>query len=116
MLAVPARIVAGGLEECLRALAGAAAPAAVPPGIPDDPRVRMAQESALRYLRWVAEGRIADRDPVATVADQYEVKRETVRDWIAAWSATSTASTADYLPDDVVRQMRVSGRQYRRFR
>lgn len=115
MLAVPALIVAGGLEECLRALAGAAAePERPSPGISGDPGARLAQEAAIRYLRWVADGRIADADPVATVADRYAVRRETVLDWIAAWSAISTASAAEYRPDDILRQMRIGGRQYRR--
>lgn len=118
MLAVPAQIVAGGLEECLRALnggqAGAAEPAAAPPAMPADPLVRAAQESAMRYLRWVEEGRIVDPHPIATVADQYQVKQEAVLRWIAAWLQTPTATTADYRPDDVVRQMKIGGRQYRR--
>lgn len=114
MLAVPAQIVEGGLEDCLRALAGDAQAAAAPPAMPADPLVRAAQESAMRYLRWVEEGRIVDPHPVATVAEQYQVKPEAVLRWIAAWAGTPTATTADYRPDDVARQMKIGGRQYRR--
>lgn len=111
MLAVPARIVEGGLEECLAELRRRSSAAGSPPA---DPRVKAAQESAMRYLRWVGEGRIEDTDPIATVAEQYEVKRETVESWIDAWSGTSTATQVEYRPDDVARQMKISGRQYRR--
>lgn len=111
MLAVPARIVEGGLDECLQDLR---CRSAVAEKLPVDPLVKVAQESAIRYLRWVGEGRIDDADPIATVAEQYEVKRETVESWIDAWSGTSTATQAEYRPDDVARQMKISGRQYRR--
>jgi hypothetical protein len=65
------------------------------------------------YLRWVADGKVTDGNAEATVADQYKVREETVRAWIDAWSDISLASHADYRPDDVVRQMKISGRQYR---
>jgi nucleoside 2-deoxyribosyltransferase len=126
MLAVPAQIVEGGLEDCLKALrgrlsVGAGAPSDLllpvkPSDLPEDPAIKSAQEAAIRYLRWVGDGRIGDRNPITTVADQYEVKPEAVQRWIDAWSETSTASEAEYRPDDVIRQMKIKGRQYRRLK
>lgn len=117
MIAVPARIVEGGLEDCLKALRSHSAGAeASLPLLPQEPRARAAQEAAMRYLRWVADGRISDPDPLATVAKQYEVGQETMRQWQAAWAAVPVASSPDYRPDDVVRLMMISGRQYRRLK
>jgi nucleoside 2-deoxyribosyltransferase len=113
MLAVPARIVAGGLEACLVALRGGAdADGQLSPEM-NNPRIRQAQEAAIRYLRWVDEGRIADASPIATVAEHYRLRPAAVERWVAAWAAVSLPSRADYEADDVVRQMKISGRQYR---
>ena len=126
MLAVPVQIVEGGLEECLKALRGRlsvveGAPSDLlmpvrPSGVPDDPVIKSAQEAAIRYLRWVGDGRINDQVPIKTVADQYEVKPETVQQWSDAWSEISTTSEVEYRPDDVIRQMKIKGRQYRRLK
>lgn len=126
MLAVPAQIVEGGLEECLKALRGHISviegspsdlPMPVKPsGVPDDPAINSAQEAAIRYLRWAGDGRISDQNPIETVAGQYEVKPETVQQWTDAWSEISTASQVEYRPDDVIRQMKIKGRHYRRFK
>jgi hypothetical protein len=59
------------------------------------------------------DGKITDGNAVATVADQYKVREEAVRDWIDVWSGNSLASNAALRPDDVARQMKISGRQYR---
>ncbi|MBA3033434.1 MAG: nucleoside 2-deoxyribosyltransferase [Gammaproteobacteria bacterium] len=126
MLAVPAQIVEGGLEECLKALrghisVGEGSPSDLlmpvkPSGVPGDPVIKSAQEAAIRYLRWVGDGRISDQNPITTVADQYEVKTETVQQWSDAWSGTSTDSGVEYLSEDVIRQMKIKGRQFRRFK
>jgi nucleoside 2-deoxyribosyltransferase len=126
MLAVPAQIVEGGLEDSLKALRGHLSVGAGSPsdlllpakasGVPEDPAIKGAQEAAIRYLRWVGDGRINDQNPITTVADQYEVKPEIVRQWSDAWSGTSTDSEIEYRPDDVIRQMKIKGRQYRRFK
>jgi nucleoside 2-deoxyribosyltransferase len=114
MLAVPAMIVEGGLEDCLKQLRGGnrgtRSPAA---NLPENPLARKAIEAAIRYLHWVEEGKIADGNAIATVADQYKIREETVREWLDAWSGISLVSHADYRPDDVARQMKMSGRQYR---
>jgi len=115
MLAVPALIVAGSLEDCLRQLRGGAREATAAK-LPDDPLARTAIEAAIRYLRWVADGRIVDGRAVATVAAQYKVGEEKVQSWIAAWSGIALAAHPDCRPDDIVRQMRISGRQFRSFR
>jgi nucleoside 2-deoxyribosyltransferase len=103
MLAVPTRIVAGGLADCLQTLREPS----------EDPRMRMAHEAAMRYLRWVADGRIEDRTPVTSIARQFRVAEEEVRQWIEAWSGIELPSPEDYLPEDVIRKMKISGRQYR---
>ncbi|MDP1605336.1 MAG: nucleoside 2-deoxyribosyltransferase [Rhodocyclaceae bacterium] len=114
MLAVPAMIVEGGLEDCLKQLRGGTRETATPAAnLPENPLARKAVEAAIRYLRWVADGKIDDGKAIATVADQYKVREETVQGWINGWSGISLASHADYRPDDVVRQMKISGRQFR---
>lgn len=70
-------------------------------------------EAAIRYLRWAEEGRVADTNAIATVVDQYKVKEEDVQAWIDAWSGIILVSHVDLRPDDVMRQMKISGRQYR---
>lgn len=116
MLAVPARIVEGGLEECLSHLRGGTLPAVAPAAsLPDNPAIRKTLEAAIRYLRWVADGKISDDHAVATVAEHYKVREEKVRGWVDAWSGVSLAAHADYRPDDVIRQMKISGRQFRSF-
>jgi hypothetical protein len=114
MLAVPAMIVVGGMEECLKQLRGGNRDSATPaPILPENPLARKAIEAAIRYLRWVEEGKIADTEAISTVAVQYKVREDTVREWLDAWSGISVALHADYRPDDVARQMKISGRQYR---
>jgi nucleoside 2-deoxyribosyltransferase len=114
MLAVPAMIIEGGLEECLKQLRGGNKDSSSPSAnLPENPLARKAIEAAIRYLRWVEEGKIDDSSAIATVADQYKVKDNAVRDWIDVWSGISLASHADLRPDDVARQMKISGRQYR---
>ena len=114
MLAVPAMIVEGGLEDCLKQLRGGSREtSSLASKLPDNPLARKAIEAAIRYLRWVEEGRIVDGAPIAAVADQFKVKEETVREWLEAWTGISLASHADLRPDDVARQMKISGRQYR---
>jgi nucleoside 2-deoxyribosyltransferase len=123
MLSVPVQIVEGGLETCLRALRGRLSAIEEPPayqlmpvqamGLPKDPVAKDAQEAAIRYLRWVEEGRISDQNSIATVADQYKVKAEAVHQWIDTWAGTSTATQVEYRPDDVTLRMKISGRQYR---
>ncbi len=107
MLAVPSLIVVGDLAACLKWLS---APGAK---LPENLLARKAIEAAIRYLRWAADGTIADAHAVGTVADQYKVREETVRSWIDAWSGIALAAHADYRPDDIARQMKISGRQFR---
>ncbi len=114
MLAVPTMIVEGCLEVCLKNLRGESRETSVPrTNLPENTVARNCIESAIRYLRWVADGKITDANPVASVADQYKVREETVRAWIDAWSGISLASHADYRSDDVAHQMKISGRQFR---
>jgi nucleoside 2-deoxyribosyltransferase len=114
MLAVPAMIVEGGLEDCLKQLRGGIKDSSSPAAnFPANPLARKAIEAAIRYLRWVAEGKIGDSNAIATVADQYKVRESAVREWIDAWSGILLASSANFRPDDVARQMKISGRQYR---
>ncbi|MHB1428359.1 MAG: nucleoside 2-deoxyribosyltransferase [Rhodocyclaceae bacterium] len=115
MLAVPALIVAGSLDDCLGQLRDGP-PEAATERLPGNPLARSAIEAAILYLRWVADGRIADGRAVATVAAQYKVREEQVRGWIETWSGIALAAHPDCRPDDIVRQMRISGRQFRSIR
>lgn len=114
MLAVPAMIVEGGLEECIKELRGGNRESLPPAAnLPENLLVRKSIEAAIWYLRWVEEGRIVDGNAIATVADQYKVREETLREWIDSWSGISLVTNVDLRPDDVARQMKISGRQYR---
>lgn len=114
MLAVPALIVTGGLEDCLRQLRGGARETAPSQAnLQDSPQHRTAIEAAIRYLHWVEEGRITDSDAITTVADQYKVRPDKVQFWIDTWSGLSLPTHEDYRPDDVIRHMKISGRQFR---
>lgn len=117
MIAVPVRIIHGDMAACLMAIreetAGQAGSA---PQLPENPLIRIAVESAVRYLRWVEHGRIADAQSIATVAEHYKVEAAMVRGWLKDWAGIRLAETDGYLPDDVVRQMKISGRQFRRYR
>lgn len=114
MLAVSMPIVAGGLADCLQSL-GKRASAEVPDyAISELPRIRLAQEAAMRYLRWVEGGRIDDGTPLTTIARQFKVGEAAVRQWIDAWSGSALPDPEGYLPEDVIRKMKISGRQYRR--
>ncbi|MEW6163593.1 MAG: nucleoside 2-deoxyribosyltransferase [Pseudomonadota bacterium] len=112
MLAVPAMIVEGGLEECLEQLRGGNKLAATA-RLPENPLARSAIEAAVRYLRWAEDGRIADSNAIATVASQYKVREGVVREWIEAWSGVALASGIDCRPDDIARRMKIGGRQFR---
>lgn len=119
MLAIPVQIVEGDLEKCLKTFdrdgEAGTAPAAVSV-LPAHPKLRQAIEAAVRYLRWVATGMIADPDAVATVADHYKVRPEIVNAWRLDPAFSSTMQEADYTPEDIIRHMKISGRQYRSFR
>jgi len=119
MLAVPAQIVAGNLEDCLRALRDNP-PDAIPtgvqdplPALPDDPRIRSVITDAIRYLYWARAGRLVDARPVTTIIDHYRVTAQTVRVWESLLPACATGDDVDYLPADIVRRMKIGGRQYR---
>ncbi len=93
------------------------------------PIAKHMQADAIRYLRWVEDGRIQDRSPTKTVAEAYEVGERTVRNWQTAWGDIPTPSINEVLGEVadkpgidyeklaylVTRFMKVSGKQYRRF-
>lgn len=80
------------------------------------PIAKRMQAVAIRYLRWVADGRIEDRRPTSTVAEAYGVTDRTVRGWNEAWRALPTPGLAEeFGADAVARFMRATGGQYRRF-
>lgn len=80
------------------------------------PIAKHMQEAAIRYLRWVEDGRIPDKRPTATVAEAFDVTTRTVRGWKTAWSDSPTPEVHDeFGADAVTRFMRATGKQYRRF-
>ena len=114
MLEITAVIVPGDLEDCLKQLDEQLREPATPAArLPDNPLARTAIEAAIRYQRWTTDGKIVDTNAIATIADQYKVSEEQVREWITLCSGMSLASNTPYRPDDITRQMKISGRQFR---
>jgi hypothetical protein len=81
------------------------------------PIAKHMQADAIRYLRWVENGRITDERPTATVAEAYGVTGRTVRGWKEAWREMPTPRIIEELAtaETVARVMRASGKQYHRF-
>jgi hypothetical protein len=80
------------------------------------PIAKHMQAAAIRYLRWVADGRIEDKRATATVAEAYGVTDRTVRGWNKAWRELPTPGLAEeFGADEVARFMRAIGGQYHRF-
>lgn len=50
------------------------------------------QKEAIRYLRWVEDGRIDDADPIATVAQAYQLGEKAIEKWCKEWSEQPTPS------------------------
>lgn len=74
------------------------------------------QGAAIRYLRWVEDGRIEDRHPISTVAQAYDVTTRTVRNWSRAWQDSPTPGIyEEYGSDEVTRFMKATGGSYRRY-
>ncbi len=87
------------------------------PGGREPPILKHAQEDGIRYLRWCADGRIADAAPSSTVATAYGVSTATVRNWRTAWADRPTPLLfEDYGAEQVADFMRVSGKAYQRFK
>lgn len=86
------------------------------PGGREEPIAKHMQAAAIRYLRWVEEGRIQDSHPTSTVATAYSVATRTVRNWQNAWCDLPTPGIhEEYGADAVTRFMKATGNQYRRF-
>jgi hypothetical protein len=80
------------------------------------PIAKHLQADAVRYLRWVEDGRIDDPAPTKTVAAAYGVDARTARNWQRVWHNQPTPPLfEEYGPDMVTALMRISGRAYRRF-
>lgn len=89
------------------------------------PIAKHMQAAAIRYLRWVEDGRIDDKRPTATVAEAYGVSKRTVQNWQIAWDDLPTPGIHDELGADeerdrelaeaVAKFMRATGGQYHRF-
>lgn len=89
---------------------------AVSRGGRENPVAMQAQEAAIRYLRWVGDGRITDQFPVRSVASAYKVTERTVRNWIKSWSSKPTPPILEeFGADGVDRFMKATGKQYHRF-
>jgi hypothetical protein len=86
------------------------------PGGRESPIAKKTQEEAIRYLRWAEDGRIADPNPVATVALSFQVDKRTVRNWRSNWENRAAPPVLDELgAEQVIRIMKAAGSQYRRF-
>lgn len=74
------------------------------------------QGAAIRYLRWVEDGRIEDKEPIFSVAEAYDVTTKTVTNWNRAWRDSPTPGIyEEYGPDAVARFMKAVGGSYRRY-
>lgn len=72
-------------EELVRGLQPALLTAQRGPGRPSHPINKHLRREAVRYLRWVADGRIADANPLAAVARSFGVHKKTVELWLDEW-------------------------------
>lgn len=104
------------------------------------PIAKHMQAAAIRYLRWVKDGRIKDKRPTAKVAEAYGVTDRAVRGWMRAWGTRPTPGIDEAfgepgfeevsedeevsgyqekkekkLADTVTKFMMATGRQYHRF-
>lgn len=73
-------------EELVRGLQPALLTAQRGPGRPSHPINTHLRREAVRYLRWVADGRIADANPLAAVARSFGVHKKTVELWLGEWA------------------------------
>lgn len=86
------------------------------PGGREPPIAKIMQEAAIRYLRWVDDGRLTDARPIATVAQSFQVAERTVRNWRKSWIGRPTPSLHDdFGQEEVTMIMKATGKQYRRF-
>lgn len=69
-------------------------------GRPHRPIKRHLQEAAIRYLRWVEDGRIADNQAIKTVASRYRVTEQTVITWQRNWEGKPTPFIAAELVEE----------------
>lgn len=60
------------------------------PGGRQPPIARHLQAAAIRYLRWVEDGRIDDQAPVSTIAAAYGVSTRAVGYWKSQWKGQGT--------------------------
>ncbi len=119
MLAIPAQFIERNLEACLARLRTEIQEAAAhrtATRLPVHPKAKQAIEAAIRYLTWVESGRISDPDARATIAQHYSVKTHTVETWLLDSPSITMPQDVDYQPDDIIRHMKISGRQYRSIR
>lgn len=74
---------------------------------------RHLQEDAIRYLRWVEDGRISDPLAVHNVAQWYGVSERTVRRWVSDWGVKPTPGLhGDFGKDLVITAAKESGARY----
>ncbi|MBK6355380.1 MAG: hypothetical protein IPF44_00915 [Betaproteobacteria bacterium] len=84
-------LVTGNQPELLTVLRGA--------GKPDPTLKRYLRKEAIRYLRWVSDGRINDKTPLKTVARSFGVTAKAVETWIDAFSDTEIDPLVFESPD-----------------
>lgn len=77
--------LACAFEELIRGVQPALLSAQRGPGRPEHPINKLLRKDAVRYLRWVADGRIVDASPIAAVARAFGVHQKTVELWLAEW-------------------------------
>lgn len=71
------------------------------------------QEDAIRYLRWVKDGRIDDPLAVENIAQWYGVGERQVRRWVADWADRPTPKLhEDFGEKTVIAAAKQSGARY----
>ena len=77
--------LACAFEELIRGVQPVLLSAQRGPGRPEHPINKLLRKDAIRYIRWVADGRIVDANPIAAVARAFGVHTKTVELWLAEW-------------------------------
>jgi HD domain len=71
------------------------------------------QGDAIRYLRWVKDGKISDGRPIQNIADWYGVERRSVSRWVKEWGDKPTPGLHEDFGEDVVKCAAIqSGKRY----
>lgn len=79
----------------------------------DHPLSGKLREQAIRYLRWAADKKLRDDQPVKTIAAWYGVTEKCVKGWIKEWEGFPTpALDPIFTEETVIHLARFAGDRY----